>query len=217
MDSVEKEKAALIAGIETDVQAEAEKIIAEAEKKAAEKRVYAEKKIESVLNEARQKAAEQAETAKKKIVSGAELEAKRHSMHVRDAAMHDVLDLAEKKLYTMIDSADYRSVLASWITEAAIGLDAESVQVNASEKERPLINDQLLSEVADRIRAQTGRQVKLTLADGLPLKSQGVVVTAAGGRTAFNNQVKTRMLRKQRKIRAVIYDALFGDSGKERL
>jgi len=214
MDSVEKEKAALILGIETDARAEAGKIIEEAEKKAAEKRVYAEKKLESMLDGARQKAAEQAEAAKKKIISGAELEAKRRSMHVRDAAIRDILDLAEKKLYTMNDNADYRSVLASWITEAAIGLDAESAQVNASEKERPLINDQLLSAVVDRIRARSGRQVKLTLSAGLPLKSQGVVVTAADGRTAFNNQVKTRMLRKQREIRAVIYDALFGDDRK---
>jgi vacuolar-type H+-ATPase subunit E/Vma4 len=215
MDSVEKEKAALISGIETDARAEAEKIIAEAEKKAAEKRKYAEKKIESMLNEARQKAAEQAEAAKKKIVSGAELEAKRRSMHVRDTVMHDILDLAEKKLNGMTGNADYSSVLVGWITEAAIGLDAESAQINASEKERALINDQLLSEVADRIHAHAGRQVKLTISDAQPLKSQGVVVTAADGRTAFNNQVKTRMLRKQREIRTVIYNALFGDSRKE--
>jgi len=215
MDSVEKGKAALISGIETDARAEVEKIIAEAEKKAAEKRQYAEKKIESILNEARQKAAEQAEAAKRKILSGAELEAKRRSMHLRDAAVHDILDLAEKKLNGMIGSADYGSVLVGWITEAAIGLDAESAQINASEKERALINDQLLSEAADRIHAQTGKRIKLTLSDAQPLKSQGVVLTAADGRTAFNNQVKTRMLRKQREIRTVIYNALFGDSRKD--
>lgn len=215
MDSVEKEKAALISGIETDAQAEVEKIIAEADKKAAEKRQYAEKKIESVLNEARQKAAEQAETAKRKIISGAELEVKRRSMHVRDAVMQDILGRAEKKLDSMIGDANYISVLTGWIEEAAIGLDAESAQVNASEKERALINDQLLSEVAERIHTQTGRQVILTLSDSQPLKSQGVVLTAANGRTAFNNQVKTRMLRKQREIRTVIYNALFGDNRKE--
>lgn len=215
MDSVEKEKAALISGIETDARAEAEKIIEEAEKRAAEKKKYAEKRIESLLNDARQRAAEQAETAKKKIISGAELEAKRRSMLLRGAVIQDILDLAEKKLNGMIGNADYGSVLASWITEAAIGLDAESAQINASEEERALIDDQLLLEVVDRIHTHAGRQVKLTLSDAQPLKSQGVVVTAADGRTAFNNQVKTRMLRKQREIRTVIYNALFGDSRKE--
>jgi len=178
MDSVEKEKAALISGIETDARAEAEKIIEEAEKRAAEKKKYAEKRIESLSNDARQRAAEQAETAKKKIISGAELEAKRRSMLLRDAVIHDILDLAEKKLNGTIGNADYRSVLASWITEAAIGLDAESAQINASEKERALINDQLLSEVAERIHTQTGRQVILTLSDSQPLKFQGAAKAA---------------------------------------
>jgi len=215
MDSVEKEKAVLISSIETDARAEVEKIIAEAEKNSAEKMLYAEKKIESMLNEARQKAAEQAETAKKKIISGAEIEAKRRSMYARDAIMRDILDLAEKKLDAMIGSEYYATVLAGWITEAAIGLDAESAKVNTSEKERALINDQLLSEVAEKIHTHTGRQLILTLSDSHPLKSQGVVLTAANGRTAFNNQVKTRMLRKQREIRTAIYNALFGENRKE--
>jgi vacuolar-type H+-ATPase subunit E/Vma4 len=105
--------------------------------------------------------------------------------------------------------------LAGWITEAAIGLDAESAKVNTSEKERALINDQLLSDIAEKIHTHTGRHAILTLSDSQPLKSQGVVLTAANGRTAFNNQVKTRMLRKQREIRTVIYNALFGENRKE--
>ena len=215
MDSVEKDKAALISGIETDARAEAEKVIAEAENKTAEKRKYAEKRIESMLNDARQKAAEQAEAAKKKIISGAELEAKRRSMHLHDAVIQDILGLAEKKLNTMIGSADYKSVLASWITEAAIGLDAESAQINASQDERTLIDGALLLEVGDRIQTHAGRQVKLTLSEAQPLKSQGIILTAADGRTAFNNMAKTRMLRKQREIRTVIYNALFGESRKD--
>jgi vacuolar-type H+-ATPase subunit E/Vma4 len=215
MESAEKEKAALISGIETDARAEEENIIREAENQAAAKRKYGDKKIESLLNDARQKALEQAEIVKKKVVSGAELEVKRCSMRARDTVMQDIMDRVEKKLSSMTGDADYRSVLVDWITEAAIGLDAETAQVNASEKERTLINDQLLSEVKEKIHTQTGRQVALTLSDAQPLKSQGVVLTAADGRTAFNNQVKTRMSRNQREIRTLIYNTLFADSQKE--
>jgi vacuolar-type H+-ATPase subunit E/Vma4 len=215
MESLEKEKAELILGIETDARAEEEKITSEAENQVAEKRKYAEKKIESILNEAREKAREQAETAKKKIISSVELEVKRHSMLVRDAVMQDIMNKVEKKLESIASEINYRSVLTNWITEAAVGLDAEAAQVNASEKERTLIDDKLLSEVKDRILTQTGRDVMLTLSDTPPLKSQGVVLTAADGRTAFNNQVKTRMLRKQREIRMLIYNALFTDKQKE--
>jgi vacuolar-type H+-ATPase subunit E/Vma4 len=215
MESVEKEKAALISGIEIDARAEEEKIIKEAEKQAAEKRKYSEKKVESLLNDARKKAEEQAETAKNKIISAAEREVKRRSIRVRDTVMQNIMDRAEKKLSSMTGEENYRSFLVDWITEAAIGLGAESARINASEKERALINDRMLSEIARKIQKQTGKQTSLTLSDAKPLQSQGVVLTAADGRTAFNNQVRTRMLRKQREIRTLIYNTLFNYDQKE--
>ncbi|MHC4742990.1 MAG: V-type ATP synthase subunit E [Planctomycetota bacterium] len=215
MDSVEKEKAVLITSIESDARAEAEQIVAEAEKKAAEKRKYAEKRIESTLNDAGQKAAEQAEAAKRKVVSGAEIEAKRRSMHARDAVMREITDLAEEKLRSMVGIAGYADILTGWLIEAAIGLDAESASVNASQKELALIDQSMLSKVSKEVQTQTGKNVNLRLSDEQPLSSQGVVLTAADGRTAFNNQVRTRMLRNQRQIRTEIYNALFSDVGKE--
>jgi vacuolar-type H+-ATPase subunit E/Vma4 len=119
------------------------------------------------------------------------------------------------KLVLMIGDTSYRSILINWITEAAIGLGADSARINASEKELALINDQLISEVLEKIRTKTGRQINLQLSETLPLKSQGVVLTAADGRTAYNNQVKTRILRKEREIRMAIYNTLFTDNRKE--
>ncbi len=215
MESVEREKAALISGIETDARAEQEKIMKEAETQAAEKKKYSEKKIESLLDEARVKAQEQAEAAKKKIISTAEREVKRRSMRIRDTVMRDIMDRAEKKLGSMTGDKNYRSILTGWLTEAAVGLDAESARVNASPEELKLIDDRVLSEVGRRVRKQTGRQVELILSDEEPLKSQGVVLTAADGRTAFNNQVRTRMLRNKREIQTMIYNTLFTDDQKE--
>ena len=215
MESVEREKAALISGIETDARAEQEKIIKEAETQAAEKRKYSGKKIESLLDEARTKAQEQAEAAKNKIISAAEREVKRRSMRTRDTVMHDVMDRVEKKLGSMTGDENYRSILIDWLTEAAIGLDAESARVNASSEELKLIDDKLLSEVTERVRKQTGGQVELILSGAEPLKHQGVVLTAADGRTAFNNQVRTRMLRNKREIQTLIYNTLFVDDKKE--
>jgi vacuolar-type H+-ATPase subunit E/Vma4 len=215
MDSVEQEKAALISGIETDARAEEAEIIKEAENKAAEKIKYSEKKIESILNEARVKAQEQAEAVRRKIISSVELEVKRRSMHAQDSVIQEIMDKVEKKLNTMTTDRNYRSVLIDWITEAAVGLDVESAQINASEKERQMIDEQLLSEVRGKIQMQTGRQVALKLSDEQPLKSQGVVLTAGDGHTAFNNQVKTRMLRNKREILTLIYNTLFTDNRKQ--
>lgn len=215
MESVEKGKALLIAGIEADAKDEEQQIIAEAQKKAEEKRQYTEKKIESILNDARTEAQRQAETVKKRILSGADFEIKRSSLRIRSVLMRDITERVEKKLALMIDDGDYKSVLKDWIVEAAIGLGADSAQVNTSEKERKLIDPQLLSEVTKIVEERSGRHVALSLSDAEPLRSQGIVLAAADGHTAFNNQVNTRMLRSQREIRTLIYNALFADERKE--
>jgi vacuolar-type H+-ATPase subunit E/Vma4 len=216
MEPTDQDKAALISGIEAEARAEEEQIIEEAQKQADEKRKFAEKKIESILNDARKEAQEKAEKVKSKILSSVKLEVKRQSMHAQDLLMQDIIDKVEKKLFAMIDDASYRSVLMNWITEAAIGLDAESALINASEKERMLTDDNLLSQAREKIRAQSGKKIELRLSDGQPLKSQGIVLTAADGRTAFNNQAKTRMLRNQRKIRTLIYNRILaGDKNND--
>jgi vacuolar-type H+-ATPase subunit E/Vma4 len=207
--------AAIISGIETDALSEEKQIIQEAETQAAEKRSYADKKVESLLDEARKDAQEQAEKAKKKIISGVQLELKRRSLNVRGEVMRHITDKVEHKLNSMVSDTNYRSVLVNWITEAAIGLDKESAQINASEKELVYINDQLIAEVTERIRQKTGRVISLKLSKEPSLNTQGVILTADDGRTAFNNQVKTRLLRKEREIRMAIYDALFTDKRKE--
>jgi vacuolar-type H+-ATPase subunit E/Vma4 len=209
MESIEKGKAALISTIEADARTEEERIIKEAGIQAEEKRQYARKKAESILNDAREQASKEAEAARRKIFSDVELEIKRNSLRIRDEVIRDIIDRVGKKLDSMIGTPDYRSVLLNWIAEAAIGLDVESARVNASEKERMLINEQLLSQVKEKISSQTGKVMTLTLSDSPPLQYQGIVLTAEDGRVAFNNQVKTRLSRNNRKIQALIYNALF--------
>lgn len=216
MESSGKDRAALISDIEADAGVEAEGIIKDTENQVAEKRKYGAKQIASLLDEARKKAQEQAEAIKKRALSAADLEIKRRSMGARDAVMRDIMGRVEKRLEAMIDDVQrYRAVLVDWIAEAAIGLGAESAEVNASERERTLIDAPLLAEAVARAQAQTHRPIELTVSAGQPLKSQGVVLTAADGRTAFNNQIRTRLQRSQRQIRTLIYDALFTDNRKE--
>lgn len=217
MDPAEQEKAPLIVDIEADARTEAEGIIKEAEALIVEKREYARRQVESLLNEARLKGREQAEAIRKKAMGAGAREVKRRLMHTKAAIVQDVMDRVQKRLAAMIHEAEYRSALVNWIAEAALGLGTESAEVNASEKERALIDDRMLSEAGEKVRAATGKPVALTLSAGGPLPNQGIVVTAADGRMAFNNQVKTRVLRQQRKIHMLIHDALFADTREEQV
>jgi V/A-type H+-transporting ATPase subunit E len=211
VDSLAKDKEALISGIEADANTEVKRILAEARKQADEKGKYSAQKVQSILAEAREKAQEQAQKIKRRIIADAELEVKRRFLRLRDTIMHDIIEKAKARLNAIIHEENYRDVLVSWITEAAIGLDVESAEINASQKELLLIDDKLLFEVSEKVKKQTSRQITLVLSNASPLESQGVVLTSSDGRIAFNNQVETRLLRKQREIGTMIYNELFTD------
>jgi len=215
MEPVEKEKAALILDIEADAQTEAEGIITEAEALAAEKREYAARQVESLLNQARLQAGEQAQAIRDEATRKAEREARRRLMGLKAAIVQEVMDRVEKRLAAMVHEPDYRSALVNWIAEAALGLGTGAAEVNASEPERALIDEPVLSEAGEKVRAATGEQVALTPSAAAPLSAQGIVLTAADGRMAFNNQVKTRIRRSSRRINRLIHDCLFADNREE--
>ena len=215
MESMEQGKAALILGIEADARSEEERLVKDAETQAAEKHKYAQKKAESLLTEARDKATVQATAIKQKAISAAEREIKRRALRLRDTLMQDIVARVREKLGSMIGDPDYRRILGNWITEAAIGLGADAAQVNASAQELPLIDDSLLADVKERVNAQMGKPITLTVSNAEPLESQGVVLTTVDGRMAFNNQVETRIARKRRVIQMLIYNAVFAGNQEE--
>ena len=211
MASVEQGKEALISGIQADVHEQEGQIIQEAERQAEEKRKNADQKVASILDDARQKAGQQAETIGRKAVSAVELEIKQQTLRLRAELVQGIMARVEDRLSCLVDHPEYRDVLIDWMTEAAVGLDVRSATVNASEKERALIDDECLGKVMERVGKQTGKTVALTVSDADPLGIQGVVLTDSDGRMAYNNQVRTRMQRFQRRILTLIYDALFSD------
>jgi vacuolar-type H+-ATPase subunit E/Vma4 len=199
----------LIEGIAQDAQAEAQRLVQEAEKSAAERRAAAAQQAEAILEEARRKSAEQAESLRRQAASTAKMQTKRIALRVREQAARQVLERARERLEQMIGSAEYREILLGWIVEAAIGLGQAEATVNASPPELPLLDARLLAEAERRASELSGRTVRLTRAEGEPLTGQGVVLVARGGRLAYNNQVSTRLLRRQMEVLKMIYDGLW--------
>ncbi len=202
-------EAALIETIESDAQAEEVKILRDAAEQVTQREQYTDKKIESMLNDALAKAQSQAETIRAKAVSQAQLEIKRRRLQASNETIDRIMAMAEQKLQSMITAPAYRDVLIGWIVEAALGLGADVATLNASAAERALIDETLLNDVHQRLQHETGRSIMIRLADGPPQTAQGVVLATEDGRMAFNNQVKTRLLRQQRHIQRLIHDTLF--------
>ena len=199
----------LIEGIAQDAEAEGRRLVQEAEKAGAERREATGRQAEGILEEARRKAAEQAESLRRQAASTAKMQAKRIGLRVREQAARQVLERARARLEELAGAPEYREILLGWIVEAAVGLGLTEATVNASARELPLLDERLLAEAQRRVRELAGRTVSLAKAEGEPLAGQGVVLVGRGGRLAYNNQVSTRLLRRQTEVRKMIYDGLW--------
>ncbi len=210
MEAYDNESRALISGIENDARKEADKILGEAKKRAEELRMYTEKQVESILREAEEKARSQSEAIKKKVLSGVEIEVKRKFLYLKEKIFSEVLSRVKEEFKNLIQTPSYRTVLLNWIVEAAVGLGVAEAIVSTSKNEEHLIDEELLRRAEKQVSDILGKNVKLRLSRNSGTQ-QGIVITASDGRTAFNNQVATRLLRYQRKIRDLIYTQLFGE------
>jgi vacuolar-type H+-ATPase subunit E/Vma4 len=199
----------LIAGIAQDAEAEVRRMLDEASKAAQERRDATEKQASGILEEARRKAEEQARNLSRQIASTAKMEVKRIGLRVREQATRMVIEQVRSRLAQMIGSPEYREALIGWIVEAAMGLSLPEAEVNASAAELALIDERLLSEVQERVSELTGRKVRLFKSKADPLVGQGVMLVGREGRLAFNNQVSTRLLRRQTEIRKKIHEILW--------
>jgi len=213
MDREKNDTRALIAGFESDAKNEADQLLQEARQKSEERIKYAQKQADSILKDAEERADRQAEAVQKKILSGVEIEVRRKSMQIKDRIMGEILNQVRSKLAELIEGEEYKEILFQWIVEAGLGLDAERAFVNASKREKDIIDSKLLTRAARKVEDLSGIHVEFSLSDGNPLGAQGVVLYSEDGKTAFNNQVSTRILRKQRQIRDIIYTRLFDEEG----
>ena len=204
----DRQQADLIDGIAQDTAREAERILGEAEKAAEDRKRAAADQARAVIQQGESKAEEQAERIRAQSASSLRMERRRRQLKLQEQAVQEVLRRVRGRLTEMVGSPEYREVLLAWIVEAAIGLGASQATVNASAAERKLIDKRLLQDAQDKITELSGKKVILTSADEDPLIPQGVVLKAADGRVEFNNQVATRLLRRQSEIRKTIQDVM---------
>ncbi len=199
----------LVVRILADARGEAARIAAEAAEAAAKRRAISSDECRTIAEQARARVAARLEAVARNAVSRANVETRRARLRVRDRIVAEALAAVRARLASMIGTAEYRRMLAGWIAEAAIGLGEAEAEVNACAAERKDLDAALLAEAQQDVLQSTGRTVRLRLSSGQPLLGQGVVLTSTNGRIAYNNQVATRLLREQTRIRSLIQETLF--------
>lgn len=201
-------KQGLLDGIGEDAAAEAESLLREAREAASERERAALTQAATLLEDARSKSRIAVQAIERQAQQATGVEARRISLRVREQVSRRVLEETALRLERMTREPGYRNVLKGWIVEAALGLDAAVAQVLASAPEMSLIDDKLLAEASAEAGRLAGTAVRLERSKARPADHQGVLLTSRDGRTAFNNQVPTRLDRKRAQIRKLIYAAL---------
>ena len=199
----------LIDGITQQAREEADRIVTEARTAADEKRRDTDSQTESIEREAKGKAAQQIDAVRRRNQQRISVDARKIRLRAEAEILQAVLGRVSRELARRAETPEYRGILVGWIVEAALGLGAAAAEVNASAGERSRITDDVLRDAERELAAVSGRPVRLEPSSDEPLMGQGVVLVGSNGRTAFNNQVPTRMQRYANEIRRMIYRELF--------
>jgi len=204
----EGEKKQIIGAILSEAETEADQVRSESEQEIASRKEGTKSRVARIKQDAEKRAAEQAKSIIARMDSRIASMQRRNRLELQAKAYRMVTREVRKRLCHMIDAPEYREVLAGWIAEAAIGLHASSASVRASREEQEIAAT-VMQDAAREAEHITGEAVALTQSSDPPLSSQGVSLTSADGRTAFNNQVETRLIRYESEIRKIIYNSLF--------
>ena len=213
MESDEKGKEQLISGILRDARGEAEAITRESEKAVRERAEAVRGQADRIIREAGEKAREDAEAVRENSRRAAETELQRIRLKTQKELLGRIIREAQAKIEAMMEDRGYRDILRDWIVEAALGLSVDEAVVNASRREMDFIDVALLTEASGAVEKISGRKIKLKKSEENPLPAQGVVLTSADGKTAFNNQVHVRLLRYQSEIRSLVSRRIFTEDG----
>ena len=209
MKTSSDDRVELISGIENDARQEAARIIEDAKKTASDKQMSKEMQITAIKRDTDKKIEQQVSTIEKNNLSAISVEQKRIVLKIREKIINNVTDKVKEIIGEKAKDSSYPQIIGSWILEAAIGLGEEEVVINGSPKELEVVTDSFLRETEKKYNVLTGGNIRLKKTDKNPLFAQGIVLSSKDNRTAFNNQVPTRLMRYQSEIRKIIYKEFF--------
>ncbi|HUX21099.1 MAG TPA: V-type ATP synthase subunit E [Spirochaetia bacterium] len=201
-----KPESELIQGIQEQTQAEIDRIHEEMTRLETEKTGRTDADIEAIRSKIDEYTESQLRKAKKAAQAMVSTECHKIELEARERLFAQIVESSAARIKGMIGEKGYSEVLKGWIVEAAVGLASDEAVVSASSEEMEACR-LVLPDAAEEVAALVGHPVTLRLSKTIS-PGQGVILTAGSGRTAYNNQVRTRMMRRETEIRRVIYEEL---------
>ncbi len=203
---------ALRRAILQDAEEMARSEIEQAQRLSAEERERAGKEAEAESSRILREAEREAEALRRRTASGAELEAKRRMLEVRERLIREVLDRALAALREGAGAESRRSSVARLILEAAREAGGGKLVVQTSAGDARLLTRDFLEGIRDAL-AREGISAELEPADRTADIAGGAIVTGADGRIVVDNSFEARLKRQEGDLRATIWRILSREPG----
>ncbi len=201
--AVQKEKVEkIIAKIEEDARAEAERILSEAKAQAEGIRKEAEAKAQARKAEIISRGKREAEQERARIVANAKLRARKALLDAKEEVIKEAFSRAEKALADVAKEERYPEILKKLILEAIETLGGD-VEILARKEDKKILSKSFLQEIAREAK------VKVTLAKDTISSIGGVVVRSKDGSAEVDNTFETRLERISAELRSSVAKVLF--------
>jgi len=193
--------------ISKESQTEAEEILEQARRDAAQREKEAQTEAGRIEAEIMSRASAQADALKRRILSSLHLEIKNQKIRAREAFLMKLFGLVRQRLEAFRSSEEYPDFIRESVQEGALALGMDSIEIVSGEKEKAIISPELLRKIEAEIKKVSDRAVSLSLSRET-LNEGGVVLMSRDGRVRFDNSLSARMKRVQDPMRLLAVKTL---------
>jgi vacuolar-type H+-ATPase subunit E/Vma4 len=204
----------IIRKIMGDGEAKASRVLDSARRSAEGERRKAEAGAEKVRKEMLDQVKRKVDTLKSKEIAGGHIEAKRVLLRAREKAISRVFDTVREELDKFHhDGPRYRQALVNLAVQAVGAIGEGEVTLALGKDDEGLADDNLVSEIADRLDSQGTRGVKIKVVVDPSLVGGGCVARSKDSRIIFDNTFRRRLDRLRPSLRSVIVNEVLKSDG----
>jgi V/A-type H+-transporting ATPase subunit E len=198
----------LAQAILSQAQIEAQRVLDEAEVRAERTLEQTEEEVEAEAARILERARTAAESMRRQMAATAQLEAQNLRLRRREEILNRAFEAARERLSSLPAQPGYRDLVRELVREgvARLGGHTDRVIVRADPETQVLLEEGLLSHIAESF------QVQLEL--GPPLTwGTGVVLETAEGHRRYDNTLESRLERMREDLRTSVYRLLVQGEG----
>jgi V/A-type H+-transporting ATPase subunit E len=205
MASIDENVKVLSRAVLSDVQGDAEQILAEAKTKAEGIKQRAQEQAETERAKILERASAEAERVRGQVVATSQLKARTMLLEQREKLLEEVFDTAEKRLSSVLRGSDYGQTAQRLFKEALLQLGSDTAIVRADKETLKTLSTGEIEKISKEL------QIQIKLGDPLE-KGLGVIAETEDGHRQYDNTLETRLKRMKDTLRAAVYRILMGEA-----